>query len=123
MQFAETHLPSAKSCQSTFYFSMHEEPNIKSNVYKLIELTGTSTTSIEDAISRAIRCVHKTVKDLRWFQVIESRGVPTHQSERMNPTRHRRQPTPDSDRKRQNLTQSMSGDLTIRSSAREEEVQ
>jgi len=53
---------------------MHEEPNMKSNVYKLIELTGTSTTSIEDAISKAIRRAHKTVKDLRWFQVIETRG-------------------------------------------------
>ena len=47
---------------------------MKSNVYKLIELTGTSNTSIEDAISRAIRRAHKTVKNLRWFQVVETRG-------------------------------------------------
>ena len=47
---------------------------MKSNIYKLIELTGTSTTSIEDAISRAIRRAHKTAKNLRWFQVIETRG-------------------------------------------------
>jgi hypothetical protein len=47
---------------------------MKSNVYKLIELTGTSNTSIEDAISRAIRRAHKTVKNLRWFQVGETRG-------------------------------------------------
>jgi len=53
---------------------MHGGPNMKSNVYKLIELTGTSTTSIEDAIAMAIRRAHKTVKNLRWFQVVETRG-------------------------------------------------
>jgi hypothetical protein len=47
---------------------------MKSNVYKLIELTGTSTNSIEDAISIAIRRAHKTVKNLRWFQVVDTRG-------------------------------------------------
>jgi flavin-binding protein dodecin len=43
-------------------------------VYKLIELTGTSTTSIEDAVGKAIRRAHKTVKNLSWFQVVETRG-------------------------------------------------
>ena len=43
-------------------------------VYKLIELTGTSTTSIEDAVNNAIKRANKTVKDLRWFQVVETRG-------------------------------------------------
>ncbi len=43
-------------------------------VYKLLELTGTSTTSIDDAIEKAIKRAHKTVKNLCWFQVIETRG-------------------------------------------------
>jgi dodecin len=47
---------------------------MKSHVYKLIELTGTSTTSIEDAVARAIQRAHKTIKNLCWFQVIETRG-------------------------------------------------
>jgi len=47
---------------------------MKDPVYKLIELTGTSTTSIEDAVSKAIQRAHKTIKNLRWFQVIETRG-------------------------------------------------
>jgi len=47
---------------------------MKNHVYKLVELTGTSTTSIEDAIAGAIRRAHKTAKDLRWFQVLEVRG-------------------------------------------------
>jgi flavin-binding protein dodecin len=47
---------------------------MKDHVYKLIELTGTSTTSIEDAVDGAIKRAHKTVKQLKWFQVIETRG-------------------------------------------------
>jgi dodecin len=47
---------------------------MKDPVYKLIELTGTSTTSIEDAVSSAIKRAHKTIKNLRWFQVVETRG-------------------------------------------------
>ena len=47
---------------------------MKDPVYKIIELTGTSTTSIEDAVGKAIQRAHKTIKNLRWFQVIETRG-------------------------------------------------
>lgn len=47
---------------------------MKDHVYKLIELTGTSTVSIEDAVSKAIRRAHGTVKNLRWFQVTDTRG-------------------------------------------------
>lgn len=47
---------------------------MKDPVYKLIELTGTSTTSIEDAVGKAIRRADKTLKKLCWFEVIETRG-------------------------------------------------
>ena len=47
---------------------------MKDPVYKLIELTGTSTTSIEDAVEKAIRRAQKTIKHLSWFQVTETRG-------------------------------------------------
>ena len=47
---------------------------MKDPVYKLIELTGTSTTSIEDAVATAIKRAHKTIKNLCWFQVVETRG-------------------------------------------------
>jgi hypothetical protein len=47
---------------------------MKTPVYKLIELTGTSTTSIEDAVANAIERARKTVKKLSWFQVVETRG-------------------------------------------------
>jgi flavin-binding protein dodecin len=47
---------------------------MKDPVYKLIELTGTSMTSIEDAVDNAIKRAHKTVKHLCWFQIVETRG-------------------------------------------------
>ncbi len=47
---------------------------MKNIVYKLIELTGTSPTSIEDAVDTAVKRAHKTIKNLCWFQVIETRG-------------------------------------------------
>ena len=47
---------------------------MKDPVYKLIELTGSSTISIEDAVEKAIKRADKTLKKLSWFQVIETRG-------------------------------------------------
>ena len=47
---------------------------MKDHVYKIIELTGTSTVSIEDAVEKAINRAHKTIKNLCWFQVVETRG-------------------------------------------------
>lgn len=44
------------------------------HVYKQIELTGSSTKSIDDAISTAIAKASKTLRNLHWFEVIETRG-------------------------------------------------
>jgi dodecin len=44
------------------------------HIYKIIELTGSSTTSIEDAIEKAVAKAGETVRQLRWFEVIETRG-------------------------------------------------
>lgn len=44
------------------------------SVYKHIQLTGTSSTSIEDAIGTAIAKAHKSVHNMRWFEVVETRG-------------------------------------------------
>jgi len=43
-------------------------------VYKLIELTGTSTKSIEEAVNNALARAGQTIKNLRWFEVLETRG-------------------------------------------------
>lgn len=47
---------------------------MKDHIYKIIELTGTAPTSIEDAVANALKLAHKTVRNLRWFQVTETRG-------------------------------------------------
>jgi flavin-binding protein dodecin len=44
------------------------------HVYKTIELTGSSTKGMEDAVHRAIDRASKTVRNMRWFEVIETRG-------------------------------------------------
>lgn len=44
------------------------------HVYKKIEITGSSPTSIEDAVEKAIAHASKTLHGLRWFEVIETRG-------------------------------------------------
>lgn len=44
------------------------------HVYKKIELTGSSTKSIEDAINNAIAQAGKTMRNLRWFEVVDVRG-------------------------------------------------
>ncbi len=45
------------------------------HVYKHIEITGTSSTTMEDAIKNAVARAAKTVKNMRWFVVIDSRGT------------------------------------------------
>ena len=42
--------------------------------YKLIELVGSSASSIEEAINNALAEAGKTVKHLEWFEVLETRG-------------------------------------------------
>ncbi len=44
------------------------------HVYKMIEITGTSTESIEDAIQTAVSRAAATVRNLQWFEVVEIRG-------------------------------------------------
>lgn len=44
------------------------------HVYKQIELTGSSTHSIQHAIENAIEKASKTLRNLHWFEVIETRG-------------------------------------------------
>ena len=44
------------------------------HVYKKIELTGSSTTDLEDAIRNAVAKAAKTVRNMRWLEVVETRG-------------------------------------------------
>jgi len=46
---------------------------MSNHVYKTIELTGSSPKGLEDAIANAVAKASKTVHNLRWFQVTETR--------------------------------------------------
>lgn len=44
------------------------------HVYKLIELTGSSRQSSDDAIRNAIAKAAQTLHNLHWFEVTDTRG-------------------------------------------------
>jgi dodecin len=43
-------------------------------VYKLVEIVGTSSTGTDDAIRNAITTAAQTIRQIDWFQVVETRG-------------------------------------------------
>jgi hypothetical protein len=47
---------------------------MSSNTYKLIELVGSSPASSDDAVRNALAKASATIKNMDWFQVIETRG-------------------------------------------------
>jgi dodecin len=47
---------------------------MKNHVYKVLEIVGSSETSIEEAITGAIAQASKTVRNMDWFEVIQTRG-------------------------------------------------
>jgi dodecin len=44
------------------------------HIYKTIELVGSSSKSVEDAVQKAVAKAGTTVRNLRWFQVVDTRG-------------------------------------------------
>lgn len=44
------------------------------HVYKSLELTGSSTIGIEDAVNKAIAKASQTVRNIHWFNIVETRG-------------------------------------------------
>jgi dodecin len=48
---------------------------VSNHTYKLIELTGTSDVSIEDAVGNAIAKASQSVRNMHWFTVVETRGA------------------------------------------------
>ena len=47
---------------------------MSNHVYKSIELTGSSPKGIDQAIANAIAKASKSLHNLRWFQVMDTRG-------------------------------------------------
>jgi flavin-binding protein dodecin len=44
------------------------------HVYRVIQIVGSSDQSIDDAIRRAVARASQTLRQLRWFEVVETRG-------------------------------------------------
>jgi flavin-binding protein dodecin len=44
------------------------------HVYKILDLAGSSEKSIEDAIQNAIARASKTIREIKWFEVVQTRG-------------------------------------------------
>jgi len=47
---------------------------VKDHVYKILELVGSSEGSIENAIQNAIARASKTIREMKWFEVVQTRG-------------------------------------------------
>jgi dodecin len=50
------------------------ESAMHDHIYKIVELVGSSETSIEDAVQRAIARASRTLRHLRWFEIVQTRG-------------------------------------------------
>ena len=44
------------------------------NIYKVVEIVGSSTQGIEDAVDKAIAEASQGLRNLRWFEVTDTRG-------------------------------------------------
>ncbi|MCA8952111.1 MAG: dodecin domain-containing protein [Planctomycetes bacterium] len=47
---------------------------MSNHVYKKIELTGSSSDGFDAAVANALRRAHRTIRDMRWFEVVDTRG-------------------------------------------------
>jgi flavin-binding protein dodecin len=44
------------------------------HIYRVIQIVGSSDKSVDDAIQRAVARASQTLRNLRWFEVVETRG-------------------------------------------------
>ena len=55
--------------------AQREATTMSGNTYKQIMITGTSSESMEDAVNGAVNTAAKTIRHMRWFEVVETRGA------------------------------------------------
>jgi dodecin len=48
---------------------------MEDHIYKKVELTGSSTISSDDAVVKAIARASKSIRNIHWFEVVETRGL------------------------------------------------
>jgi flavin-binding protein dodecin len=44
------------------------------HIYKKVELVGSSPVGIEEAVKNAVEKAAQTLRNIRWFEVVETRG-------------------------------------------------
>jgi dodecin len=64
----------ARSTGASLSAAMRKVRVMTNHVYKVLELVGSSETSIEDAITTAVAQANKTVRNMDWFEVVQTRG-------------------------------------------------
>jgi flavin-binding protein dodecin len=47
---------------------------MQDHIYRVIELVGSSEKSIEDAVNSAVARANATIRNLRWFEIVDTRG-------------------------------------------------
>jgi len=47
---------------------------MQDHTYKILELVGSSEKGIEDAIQNAVTRASKTIREMKWFEVVQTRG-------------------------------------------------
>src|SRR5262249_53190137 len=72
--FRSTSPPSTRRRRDTTSDRKDRGGEMADHVYKTIEITGSSTSSVDSAITGAITKASETVRNLDWFEVTEIRG-------------------------------------------------
>lgn len=57
-----------------FAASAADNPRMAEHVYKKVEIVGSSPNGMEEAVHNALSRANKTIRNMRWFEVTETRG-------------------------------------------------
>jgi dodecin len=57
-----------------FHCESRNNPSMAEHVYKKIEIVGSSPNGMEEAVHNALSRASKTIRNMRWFEVTETRG-------------------------------------------------
>ncbi len=57
-----------------FHYAPRNNTRMSEHVYKKIEIVGSSPNGMEEAVHNALSRASKTIRNMRWFEVTETRG-------------------------------------------------
>jgi len=69
-----TGLPVAGMDKVVFITSATDNAHMAEHTYKKIEIVGSSPNGMEEAVRNALARASKTIRNMRWFEVTETRG-------------------------------------------------